>query len=217
MKQDRKIEWTFNFLPKEVSPKFRFLIRFLPRKNVNFVQSRVDLERYAQRIHSASLIWLPLSSYYVSSSSGRVADAISLRKPILVPSGTYGHFEISKWIQNWPTYRSQFECAQLILNMHNLLPLADILLKNQAESISQYYSNENQLKQVIDSKIVSSSDGYVFAENIVNSSIKNERNNITISTFAKSLAYSLSPNLYVRLLKLIIIGFARKFLKKFKN
>jgi len=217
MNQDRKIEWTFNFLPKEVSYKFRFLIRFLPRKNVHFVQSKVDLDMYAQRIHSANLIWLPLSSYYISSSSGRVADAVSLRKPILVPSGTYGHFEISKWIQNWPTYRSQFECAQIILNMQNLLPFADILLKNQAESISQYYSNENQLKKVIGSKINSSSEGYDFAKNIANTGINDLKNNITIFTFAKSLAYSLSPNFYVRLLNLVMIGFSRKFLNIFKK
>lgn len=215
--QENQIEWTFNFLPTEVELRFRILKRLLPRKNVKFVQSKVDLESYAKRIHNANLIWLPLSPYYASSSSGRVADAITLRKPVLVPSGTYGHFEISRWIKNWPTYRNQFECAQIMLNMPNLQHLADARLRDQHEEISEFYSNENQLLEVIGSefKIRKITD----KTKRVTATTKNQyfKEQVTIVTFARSLAYSLSPNLHLRLLKLGLIVIKQKTLRVFNG
>lgn len=212
-KQDSTIEWTFNFLPEEVSLMFRLLIRLMPRKRVKFVRSKVDLDLYAERIYNADLIWLPLSSYYVSSSSGRVADALVLRKPLLVPSGTYGQFEITRWIKNWPTYRSQIECAQIILNMQNLQEVAKQMLINQAEIIGEFYSNENQLKRVIGHEFTKSTGLSGLANNNCISRKEFAKNQISIFTFIRALAYSLTPSLYFRLVKLGIIGFGRKVRK----
>jgi hypothetical protein len=213
--QTRKIEWTFNFMPEEVGIKFRYLIRFLPKHRIHFVKSKVALESYAERIFNADLIWLPLSSYYVSSSSGRVADAITLQKPILVPSGTYGDFEFSKWIRNWPTYRNQNECAQIILNIQHMIPLAEQQLKNQATAISEYYSNINQLKKVIGSNIHVSRK--LYDESMLNENIDISGSRVTIINFAKALIFSLSPFFIVRFLKLLYIAIKSRFLKRIKE
>ena len=213
--QTNRLIWTFNFMPKEVSAKFRFLLLFLPKKTTKFVQNKVGLELYARRIHEAEVIWLPLSPYYASSSSGRVADAITLRKPILVPSGTYGHFEFSKWIPNWPTYRNQIECAQILLNLNNLLPLGSRLLRSQSRSISEYYSNVNQLKKVIGSEIVTHQPDT--GQNVVNSESRFMFNGMSILNFARALLYSLSPTFQLRLIKLISFGIRRKISKAVKH
>jgi hypothetical protein len=99
--------------------------------------------------------------------------------------------------------------------MPNLQHLAEARLRDQQEAISEFYSNENQLLQVIGSEfkiptITSDTRG-------VTSTTKNQylKEQVSIVTFAVSLAYSLSPNLHLRLVKLGVVVIKQKILKMF--
>jgi hypothetical protein len=118
--------------------------------------ARLDLRSYRDIFNDCDAVWLPYDENYLTQPSGKVLDSLVSCKMVITPAGTFGDREYSKWIRGLPTYRTNDELLQIMINLPRMSKLINKKLQRRKFEIASFYSAENSVKKLLKIGLVSS-------------------------------------------------------------
>lgn len=110
----------------------------------------LDPVRYAERIRSASAVWLPKLGLYATQSSGKAIDVLVAGRPVIAPSGTFADLEQQRWVPGAPSYRDDGELLDLLADIDGTVGGWKRALVEVSGTIRHHYSPESALRILLD-------------------------------------------------------------------